>query len=270
MSQIIKKFIGNNEVGAAQARLENNSYLRGRNAAGSGDISILKVNASDIPEFGVQPIYSGSNLATEAYVNSQISSASPNAIKSAARASAISNITLSGTQTIDGVSLSVGDRVLLMGQTAAADNGIWVVASGAWSRSTDADSSAEVGPMMLVGVSEGTLRIGKFYFLSTAAPIVLGTTALEFQILVPPVPTNAKENITVDSTIVTNQYVDLAQLILANSLDLSVSGVIQEEGSDYNLSTVGGVTRVTFAGDLATGGAAELVSGDVMNFKYQY
>lgn len=48
-----------------------------------------------------------------------------------------SNITLSGTQTIDGVPLVAGDRVLVKNQTTASQNGIYVVAAGAWSRASD-------------------------------------------------------------------------------------------------------------------------------------
>jgi len=51
------------------------------------------------------------------------------------------NVTLSGVQTVDGVSLSVGDRVLVKNQTAQAENGIYIVGSAAWSRSPDADNS---------------------------------------------------------------------------------------------------------------------------------
>jgi hypothetical protein len=82
--------------------------------------------------------------------------------------------------------------------------------------------------------------------------------------------TYGKESITLTGTDITNQYVDLAQDSLANSLDIVVSGLVQTEGTDYTLSSVGGVTRVTFAGDLATGGAAALVSGDIINAKYAY
>lgn len=84
---------------------------------------------------------------------------------------------------------------------------------------------------------------------------------------------NNKESIILGAGDITNQYVDLAQTILANSLDLVVSGLIHEEGVDYTVSLTGGsggVTRITFAGDLATGGASELVAGDKLLLKYQY
>jgi hypothetical protein len=48
--QIIKKGIGDNQVGGAKIRLENNTTLRARNAADSADVDIIKVNASDAPE----------------------------------------------------------------------------------------------------------------------------------------------------------------------------------------------------------------------------
>ena len=49
---------------------------------------------------------------------------------------------------------------------------------------------------------------------------------------------------------------------------LVVSGVVQAETDSYTLSIVGGVTRLTFAGDLATAGAAELQAGDVLKISY--
>ena len=82
-----------------------------------------------------------------------------------------------------------------------------------------------------------------------------------------------KESITLIAGDITNQYVDLAQTIINNSLDLVVAGVVQAEGVDYSVALTGGaggVTRVTFLGDLATGGNAALVAGDVLRLKYQY
>ena len=62
------------------------------------------------------------------------------ASKESCRAATTSNITLSGTQTIDGVALSIGDRVLVNNQSTARQNGIYVVASGAWTRATDGNT----------------------------------------------------------------------------------------------------------------------------------
>lgn len=78
------------------------------------------------------------------------------------------------------------------------------------------------------------------------------------------------ESITLDGTDIANQYVDLAEEVNPNTLQVAFSGVVQRQGVDYTLSTVGGVTRITFAGDLATGGAAELVATDVLECQYLF
>jgi phage-related tail fiber protein len=101
-------------------------------------------------------------------------------VKEAVRVATTANITLSGTQTIDGVALSVGDRVLVKNQSDQKTNGIYVVASSTWARSSDADTSSEVQPGMSVFASEGTSTGNQQYVLITDAPIVLGTTNLQF------------------------------------------------------------------------------------------
>ena len=75
--------------------------------------------------------------------------------KPSVRVIATSNITLTGTQTIDGVSVIVGDRVLVAGQTDATKNGVYVVASGAWTRALDADQNGELSPGSFWFVREG-------------------------------------------------------------------------------------------------------------------
>lgn len=100
--------------------------------------------------------------------------------KASVRVATTANITLSGAQTIDGVSVIAGDRVLVKNQSTGANNGIYVAAAGAWARATDADSSAEVTSGMYVFVSEGTANADSSWVLSTNDPIVLATTALTF------------------------------------------------------------------------------------------
>jgi hypothetical protein len=265
MAQIVKKFIGDNQVGALKARLENNSYLRGRNAADNADVNMFKVNASDIIEAASLPQFSGSSFATQSYVDSAVS-ASAQVAKQAVLVVSTSNLTLSGEQTIDGV-LTSTSRILVAGQTTAADNGIYVTAAGAWARSTDADVSGEIFRGMSVFVSSGTLYDNTVWFLDGSGAITLGSTSLSF-IKETNVP--KKENLTLNGTDITNQYKDLALTAKTDSVFLSVNGVVQYEGTDYTLSIVSGVTRVTFAGDLATGGGAALISGDILRLQYLY
>lgn len=88
-----------------------------------------------------------------------------------------------------------------------------------------------------------------------------------------------EEQITLTGTDITNQYIDLAKPIYGasasdNSAQVTIiGGIIQQKTVDYTVSLTGGsggVTRISFAGDLATGGAAELVSGDIVVIKYQF
>lgn len=85
-----------------------------------------------------------------------------------------SNIaTLSGTMTIDGIALAVGDRVLLVGQTDATQNGSYVVASAAWSRSTDT-----ITPQAFWFAEQGTQYQGTQWKVSTSGTITIGTTSI--------------------------------------------------------------------------------------------
>jgi hypothetical protein len=117
------------------------------------------------------------HAATKQYVDSVAEGLS---VRAACRAATTASITLSGLQTIDGVVLAAGDRVLVKDQASASQNGIYAVASGAWSRATDADDSADVTSGMFTFVEEGTANSNAGYVLATANPITLGTTALTF------------------------------------------------------------------------------------------
>ncbi|WP_454869370.1 phage tail-collar fiber domain-containing protein [Pseudomonas farris] len=103
--------------------------------------------------------------------------------KQSVRVAATGNVVLSGAQQIDGVAVTAGQRVLLPLQTAAKENGIWIVANGAWSRAADANTSAKVTPGLTVMVEEGTANGDSLWHLVTNGPIVLDTTALSFEML---------------------------------------------------------------------------------------
>lgn len=275
--QIQKKNILNNAVGAAKIRLENNTYLRARNAADSADINVFRVNASNVIEFASIPQASGTpsannDLATVLYVKNI--AAGLRDPKDACRAASTADVNIaSAPATLDGVTLASDDRILLKNQTTASENGIYVFngTGNALTRSTDADEDAEVTQGLSTYVVSGTVNQRTGWLLSTVDPIVVGTTSLTFvQVPIPDPVIFGKETLTLNGTDITNQYKDLAVQIRASSLNLSFGGVIQREGVDYTLSTVLGVTRITFAGDLATGGATELVATDELDAQYAY
>lgn len=101
--------------------------------------------------------------------------------KMSVRAATTANITLSGTQTIDGIAVVASNRVLVKNQTTASQNGIYSVASGAWTRTTDADSTGELNPMCLIGVEEGTTQAKTYWSLTNTGTITISTTALTFE-----------------------------------------------------------------------------------------
>ena len=103
--------------------------------------------------------------------------------KDSVRVATTGNITLSGTQTIDGVSVVAANRVLVKDQSTASQNGIYIAAAGSWSRSEDADNTPDTGEVtsgMYVYVSEGSVNAQSAWVLATVDPIVLDTTSLNF------------------------------------------------------------------------------------------
>jgi hypothetical protein len=114
------------------------------------------------------------DAANKGYVDAAVEGLS---WKQAVRVATTANITLSGTQTIDGVGVVANDRVLVKNQSTGAQNGIYVVAAGAWSRSADADAAEELrGAAVLV--REGTTQADSKWLMTTDGTITLGTTAL--------------------------------------------------------------------------------------------
>lgn len=125
--------------------------------------------------------------------------------KANARLVATGNIVLTGEQTIDGV-LTAASRVLLTGQTAASENGPYLSAAGAWIRSLDFDSDADIANGAAFFVEQGAAQADTQWLLTTNAPIVLDTTPLTFE-KIPLVGATVGDGIGIDIT------GDLASLI---------------------------------------------------------
>ena len=106
--------------------------------------------------------------------------AADRAVKEPSRVATIADITLSGLQTIDGVTVAAGDRVLVKHQSSAADNGIYDAASGAWARSADFDGAGEVVGGTEVLVTSGTANSGSRYRVAGSGPITIGSSAILF------------------------------------------------------------------------------------------
>ena len=140
------------------------------NPTGSVDLNSQKITNLATPT-------DASDAATKGYVDASQQGLD---VKESVKAATTGNITLSGTQTVDGVALSVGDRVLVKDQSTGSQNGIYVVASGSWSRAADADADSEVTAGLFTFVEEGTANADAGFSLTTNGAITVGTTALTF------------------------------------------------------------------------------------------
>jgi hypothetical protein len=124
--------------------------------------------------------------ATDAATKSYVDSAAQGIDwKASVRAATTTNVTLASDlengDTLDGVTLATGNRVLVKNQSTGSENGIYVVkASGAPDRSTDADTGAELTSNFAVFVEEGTVNADQGYVLTNDGAITVGTTALTF------------------------------------------------------------------------------------------
>ena len=114
------------------------------------------------------------DAANKAYVDSVAQGLD---VKASVVVATTANITLSGTQTIDGVGVVAGDRVLVKSQSTASQNGIYVVASGAWTRSTDADVWNEL-VSAFVFVEKGSTLADTGWVCTVDAGGTIGTTAV--------------------------------------------------------------------------------------------
>lgn len=94
------------------------------------------------------------------------------------RAASTANLTLSGTQTVDGVALVVGNYCLAKSQTTASQNGVYVVAAGAWTRAPEYDDTLDFNKRDIY-VSGGTTNGGTWWLCATRN-VTVGTTATTF------------------------------------------------------------------------------------------
>ena len=151
----------------AASAAQSEANLRTASGALTGSLS---VNGQKITGLGTPT--DGTDAATKAYVDSIAAGLD---VKPSVAAASTANLTLSGAQTIDGVSVIAGNRVLVKDQSTASQNGIYVAAAGAWSRAADmAAASNAAGAFTFV--EAGSVNAGRGYVISSGA--VVGTDAL--------------------------------------------------------------------------------------------
>jgi hypothetical protein len=129
---------------------------------------------------------SGSDVTTKTYVDNLVAGLKTRIIT---RVSTTANIDLTADlqngDTLDGVTLSTGDKVLVKDQTNATQNGIYdVVASGTATRNTDYDTVAELAGQLVI-VQEGTVGADRIFLCTTDNSGSIGSTDITFTRVTP-------------------------------------------------------------------------------------
>lgn len=174
--------------------------------------------------------------------------------KNSVRVATTGAIVLSGAQSIDGVAVVAGDRVLVKNQATASQNGIYVAAAGAWVRAADADASLEVTPGLLVPVEAGTANGDSVWHLVTDGTITIGTTALVFEMLAgrTGISAGTYRSVTVDKygrvTGGTNPTT-LAGYGITDALGCKIGLEVEAAGVSWNTLVTEGLHRRLIMGD---------------------
>ena len=159
--------------------------------------------------------------------------------KSAVRILSSSNVTLSGgtPATVDGVSLTIDDRILVTGQTSASENGLYrctVVGSGSngtWIRSRDGSHQGTIVAGMTCMVTEGSTYADTLWKLTTDGVITIDSTALTFEqhSSIDSSSVDALADVTLTST-ATNDLLQYNGSQWVNSSSIDISGDITVSG----------------------------------------
>jgi len=121
------------------------------------------------------------DAATKAYVDASTAGLNVHAsVKAATTANVNLTNAVDNNKTLDGYTLSTGDRILVKNQSTAADNGVYIVASnGAPTRASDYNQAGEVDAGDFIFVENGTVN-GKTGWIQTNVITTLGTDAIAF------------------------------------------------------------------------------------------
>jgi hypothetical protein len=253
LAQIKNKFIADNAVSGGKIRLGNNESLRARNVGDSADVELMKLDTSDVLQFLTHPQISSSasgdnDVLTLKDLNQELEGLKP---KEACRVATTAAITLSGVQTIDGILLVDGDRVLVKDQASAVDNGIYVVAAGAWSRSEDMDATSPVNEVngAYTFIQEGTDNEGKG-FVQQGSVNTIGVDDINFVYFNSAADLVGGDGIDITSNTISVDHDGEGLTFVAGQLALELDGSsLSKSGTGVQVAD-GGVTEAKLGADV--------------------
>jgi hypothetical protein len=180
------------------------------------------------------------DAATKAYVDATRQGL---AVKDAVRVATTANITLSAPQTIDAIAAIAGDRVLVKNQTTGSENGLYLVAAGAWTRTVDADAPNEMAGGDFVFVQEGTTNADSGWVCTNDGTVTIGTTALTFTQFSGAGQVLAGAGLTKTGS--TFDVIGTADRILVNADSVDIASTYVGQAS---ITTLGTITTGTWTG----------------------
>jgi len=179
----LAKTDGNFIVGNGSTWVAENGSTA-RSSLGLGTISTQASNSVTISGGSITGLgapSSGSDAATKTYVDDLVAGLKTRII---CRAATTANVTLSSDlqngDTLDGITLATGNRVLVKNQSTASQNGVYtVVASGTASRDTDFDAIGELAGQLVI-IQEGSTNAEKMFLCTTDSDASLGSDTITF------------------------------------------------------------------------------------------
>jgi hypothetical protein len=191
---------------------------------------------------GVATPTADQDAANKAYVDSVAQGIDA---KASCAAATTGNVTLSGTQTIDGYALAVGQRVLVKDQSAAADNGIYVVAAGSWSRAADANTWDELVSAFTF-VEHGSTNANNGYICTIPVIGTLGTTPVTWAQFSGAGQINAGTGMSKSGNTLNVNTASSSRIVVgADDIDLATTGVIADTYKSVTVDAYGRVTGGT-------------------------
>jgi microcystin-dependent protein len=252
----IEDSVDNEPVVTVMASVDKNGKITSSGLESSEDITLVSADPDNPKRIrGLANFFDHPDEAvSKAYVDT---AGSGIAVKPPVKAATTANLTaLSGTITVDGVSLSAGNRVLVKNQSDATQNGIYVVAGGSWTRATDTNSEENTKRGTYVFVESGTQNENTSWVLYSEGTglnggIDFGTDPLQFELFFNPGNFSAGDGLTKTGSVIS--AVGVADKISVGPSGISIADTYSGQSS---ITTVG-----TIASGIWNGSAISVANG---------
>lgn len=247
---------GTNTVFGTNTTLGDNTIIGNNTALGSTTLSGT-FNANNFDIFNVQYPAGGTSAVNKNYVDSLVQGLD---VHPSVLVLASGNVALTGTNPIDGVAVSAGHRIVLVGQTDAFYNGIWVIETGSWNRASDM-TTGHLGAGSFTFVESGSIYADTGWLcISDSGSDVVDTDTLEWTQFSSAGVLTGGDGIDITGTVVSVDFAASSGLqFTSNQLAVLQDGTrgLNVDGSGLFVKVDG--TSINFTG----GGALQVISAGI-------